>query len=63
MQSLIIAMHSKQKERNVVPIEAAVGGGGGEGGSVLRDETKQRLQRRLPVRSLTQANIVTDNFL
>ena len=38
-----ITTHSKQRERNVVLVEAAVDGGG----SALRDEPKQRLRRRL----------------
>ena len=41
--SRAITTHSKQRERNVVLVEAAVGGGG----STLRDEPKQRLRRRL----------------
>ena len=43
--SRAITTHSKQRERNVVLVEAAVGGGG----SALRDEPKRRLRRRLPL--------------
>ena len=43
--SRAITTHSKQRERNVVLVEAAVRGGG----SALRDEPKQRLRRRLGV--------------
>ena len=46
--SRAIITHSKQRERNVVLVEAAVGGGG----SALRDEPKRRLRRRLEKKGL-----------